>query len=216
MNNNNNQNQSTKGNQQPANQNAPKKNPTATIVGVVIVILIIIAVAVGFGKGNSGSMSGMSSTTMPDAMDDMATSTVPAPSAASTSTIPSSISNGTSTIGVALTKVPFIYVISTDKKVYTQKDQINMTISVVNNTSASSTFSFPSGCEGNYTVAGFDLSKHIVCTPGPASFTIAPHHEGDIPLAFYTSVATLPVGTWPLYASVIGYGGATTTVTITK
>lgn len=203
--------------QKQANGQAPmKKSSSGVAIAIIVIVIVLLGGWLGFEKGRSGSMNGTASSTMPD-MTDMSTSTISAPSApSSTSTIPSSISTGTTTVTVPLTQVPFIYVISTDKKTYSQNEQINMIIAVINNTSASSTFSFPTGCQGDYSVAGFDLAKHILCRPGASSFILAPHHEGDIPLAFYPSVATLPVGTWPLYASVIGYGGATTTITITK
>ncbi|MDR3558549.1 MAG: hypothetical protein P4L61_03390 [Candidatus Pacebacteria bacterium] len=192
------------------------------VILVVIVAVIAIVWAAFFGSKN-GATQPTSETT--------ATSTVSVSNAASTaspaSTVlasssaiqsnPSVIMNGTSTFGIVSATQPFLlYSVTTDKKTYTQNEQIDITLSVLNNSDSVRTFDFVSGCQGTYSIDGFNMLDHMRCLPGPSSAVMPAHGGVTIPLVYYPAVSVLPVGTYPLYASLIGYGGATTTVTITK
>jgi len=174
----------------------------------VIILIALFAIDKGRSAQPTAS-SGATATTTATSTDIIATSS-------SSAYIPPSISTGSTTITGSLASVPFIYVVSTDKSVYSQNEQIKITISVVNNTASPKMFSFTNGCQGDYSIAGFELGKHITCLQTLSSFVVDAHHEANVPLIHYPSVAKLSVGTWPLYASIVGYGGATTTVTITK
>jgi hypothetical protein len=189
-------------NTQNQSQNlTPKKSSKSVIATVAVIVIVLVIIAVFFGKGNPGATTGQT------ASSTMATSTT----ATTTPVISPVVSSASSTAnsGPSLSAPSLIYSVYTDKKSYSQNDQIAMTISVLNNSAESKTFNFVNGCQGNYTIASFNLDQHIRCTPAPTSFVVPPHETESLKIVHYPSVYKLPIGTWPLSVEIIGYGGAT-------
>lgn len=127
--------------------------------------------------------------------------------------VPSNSSVATSTAG---NEAPLIYAVVTDKQSYKQDEPISIYLSIANVSKKAKEFSFKDGCMGSYTIAGFDSAAHTRCLPNATMFTLPPGELRQIKLVHYPSIEKLPVGTHTLRAYVIGYGGWSTDVTITK
>ncbi|MES2215868.1 MAG: hypothetical protein V4481_01055 [Patescibacteria group bacterium] len=106
------------------------------------------------------------------------------------------------------------YGVTTDKTAYTPNEQIAITVTIYNNSTAPQVFSFKNGCQVSYEVAGFDLAKHVECLPDPSSFALAPKTSEKVKIIHYPALEKLPVGTHVLTGSIIGYGMATTSIII--
>ncbi len=109
----------------------------------------------------------------------------------------------------------FAYYLNIATTTFSQNQPINMTLFVYNLSKVPETMTFPTGCQGTYTIAGFDMMKHITCIPSSTSFTIKPESVRQVAIAHYPGVFKIPTGQHDLYTGIVGYGGITTSVTIT-
>lgn len=172
-----------------------KNVSTPKLIGALIVIVAIAAAIVYFGRSHGSSAP---------AVSDTSSATTGTSTDASSSVLPSSADNAV------------VYEVATAKKSYSQGEQFNILVTIINNTDAAKTFSFKNGCQGNYTIGGFDALAHTRCTPDATMFTVLPHDKATVNLTHYPSVYKIPVGSYTLHAEIIGYGGSNVPITITQ
>lgn len=168
------------------------------ILGAIIIILAIVWIVLASSHTNSTPTAPETATSTSTDMTT-ATSTVSTPDAPTLSMGPN--------IGYSL-------VVASSS--YSQNDRIPMTLTVYNLSDTAQTFNFTDGCEATYTIAGWSQLPHVMCQPNPTMFTLSGHGVIQIPLMHYPLIYKIPVGTHTLTATLIGYGSASKTVTITN
>jgi hypothetical protein len=173
--------------------------------GILAVILIVIGTLYFSLRDQKYSEEGTG--TIEPTITPITSSTFPS------SFTPSNSSMSTTTVGM---EDPLVYAVTTDEPSYSQNEPITIYLSVANTTKQPKTFNFTDGCQGTYTIAGFDMMKHIRCLPNATMFTIPGGELRQIKFTHYPSVAVLPVGTYTLRSHYVGYGGSSVQVTITK
>ncbi len=174
------------------------KKVIASVVGV-LAILVIVFLALKTDR-----------TAEPAASDETNAS------ASSTTPVLTPVTVPASSTPVLSSTSVFAYSVTTPKSSYGQNEQIPMTISVLNLTNEEKTMDFKNGCMADYSIADFDMLAHITCSSGPQSFTIAPHAVKQVYVTHYPSVYVIPAGTYELKGSIVGYGGMSVPITITK
>jgi hypothetical protein len=117
---------------------------------------------------------------------------------------------------VSVYQPTFAYSAVSDKKSYTQNEPITVIIAALNLTDEPQSMYFKDGCQGTFTINGFDMLAHMRCLPDATFFTIPPHEIQRVSVVNYPSVNKLAPGTYTIHASIVGYGGADVKVTVTK
>lgn len=175
-----------------------KNVSTPKLIGALIVIVIIAAAIIYFSHSGNSNMSPVTVT-----------------GTTSTTTLPSNVGASTST-AANLLNVPMVYSVRTAKKSYSQNEQFDIYVTVMNNTGEPQNFNFPNGCQGDFTIGDFDMVAHTRCLPDPTMFTVAPHDQASVKLTYYPSIYKIAPGNYTLQAEIIGYGGSSVPLTITK
>jgi|GEM_PF-4319027 hypothetical protein len=173
-------------------KNYIQKNPIVSLIVLIVVILVIGAIVRSVSHGNN----------VPSPVDINAVST----STTATSSVPEA----------SITQATLAYSVYLATTTYSQNQQIPIIISVLNLTDKPQTLSFQNGCQGDYTIGDFDMLKHTTCLPAPSSFIVPPHEIKQVKVVHYPTVYKIPVGKYTLRASIVGYGGMSTQVTITQ
>ena len=166
-------------------------------LGAIIIVLAIIWIVLASRKSTTPAAPETAMSTSTDM--SMSTSTVSAPEAPTLTMGPN--------IGYSLVLA---------SSTYSQNDRIPMTLTIYNLSDIPQNFSFKDGCEATYSIAGFNELPHILCKPNPTMFTLSGHGVVQIPLMHYPLIYKIPVGTHTITATLIGYGSASKTVTITQ
>jgi len=179
-------------------KNISNNKKILSVIGVLIAVAIIYGFAHRTASLEGGASVNNSNISM--ATSSMTTSTSTDQSAPTFSVNPNQI---------------FAYYLDIATTTFSQNDVIPMTLFAYNLSSIPQTMSFSNGCAGKYSIADFDMMKHITCVPGATSFVVDPHGVRKVFLEHYPSVYRIPVGRQSLYTGVVGYGGITTEVTIT-
>jgi Ice-binding-like/Intracellular proteinase inhibitor/Putative peptidoglycan binding domain len=116
---------------------------------------------------------------------------------------------------VVSVKNPLTYTVTTDKKIYTQDEDVKITISALNSNSESQTLNFTDGCQVSYKVGTYDSSAHTMCTKALTSVVIPANSSKEWTLTHRSSDYKIPVGEQRLVAKVAGQGEASVMVTVT-
>ena len=172
-----------------------KNTSTIKLIGALIVIVAIVWAIVYFSHSGTNAPVTSTATSTPA----MATST-----------------DATASSTVSAADISFIYKVTTAKTAYKQNEQFDIYVSVMNNTNENKNFNFANGCEGDYKIGSFDLKDHIRCTPDATFFTVPAHEEKVVKLVHYPTVYQIPPGKYTLTATIVGYGGSSVPITITK
>ncbi|HTK33280.1 MAG TPA: hypothetical protein VL335_01895 [Candidatus Paceibacterota bacterium] len=170
-------------------------NKIVLSIAVVVIIVVILVIYAFAHKATTEEMNA----------DAVATTT------------DSSLASSTPEISVSSRPGQLLaYYLNIATTTFSQSENIPMTLFVYNLTNAPQELKFKDGCQATYAIGTFDMIKHIDCLPGATSFTIEPHAVRQIGLTHYASVYKIPVGKHDLMTSLVGYGGITTSVTITN
>lgn len=106
--------------------------------------------------------------------------------------------------------------VATDKSTYTQGEDIRITLSAHNTSSAPATLDFTSGCQTAYTIAGFHSLAAKLCLQALTSVTIPAMGTYTWEMIHSPAEFMIPAGTRILQGQVVGYDSAQTTITITE
>jgi len=194
--------------------NTPSTNNK--IIGAVVVVLAVIVWVALANRVPSTSVTAIgidpftASTSIPLAIatsSDLSAVASPDASAAASPTF--------SAAAPVMTRSPWSYSATAEKKSYGQDEQINVAMTITNMTDATTSLNFDNGCELSYTIGGFDFSKHAVCTPGQFSIVLAPHASRTGSITHYPSLYRIPVGSYTMSISVVGYSSVDLPITIT-
>jgi len=104
--------------------------------------------------------------------------------------------------------------VATDKSTYSDNESIKITVSATNNNSSPVTLNFPSACQVEYSVAFYDSAKDTLCAQITTSVYIPANSTHYWNIVHSPSTYKIPSGSFKLQGRVIGYGDATTVVTI--
>ena len=198
--------------------NTSTHNSTKITISIIVVAIIVIGL-IYFGRtapsGSSISLETTASSTMATA-----TSTPFVVSGSSTPALPSlsapQASPSAPTAATSASISPIAYSVITSTTTYSQNAIIPMFMVISNNGSATTTFDFSDGCQILYMIDGFNLSDHIVCRPGPTSFSLPPHSSVKGEVDHYPSVFKIPPGTYDMVVSLVGYDSVSVPITITQ
>lgn len=119
---------------------------------------------------------------------------------------------------------PLTFKIVTDKKTYTQNEEIKASIIISNNTEEPKTLKFESGCQTNYvitdpdekSVTEFSSKDHTYCATYRNNIILPAKSKKQFDMVHNPSDYTLPVGRHAFTARIIGYGEAGVIIKVVK
>lgn len=117
-------------------------------------------------------------------------------------------------IYLGTTQPSISYKVTPDKLLYALDEKIQILVSAINNSGETKTLNFTSGCQVYYSVASYDSRNGQVCTLALTSVTIPAYGVKTWTLTHDPSQYRIPVGQYKLLGGVIGYGEATTLITV--
>lgn len=184
------------------------------LVGIIIIIAVVLIVIYGFMKssGNIDSSEGVPT---------VKTSTSGSSNSSTATNKSSTVKTTTTTTAPAFRPTTVLKDVTFSARVenstYRLGEKINIVLSVTNNNSLDTrAFNFSTNCQTTYWIGSFASNKGVICDAKQTSFTIPPKRVKDMRIIHDTAISPISVGTHTVTVELIGYGRATTKVTIVK